>query len=335
MAHDIEDNNAFFGGNVPAWHGLGHVIPEDVVTTERALVLGGLDWEVHKLSFEPKVTMPNGEVVLLDAPEREYVNVRSSDGKVLGTVGDRYKVFNNHEAFAFGDALVDDHEAKWHTAGVLNGGRKTWMLMKLPQDVLIAGEETERIEPYICFQNSHDGSSAVTAFITPVRVVCQNTLSWAMSGTTRKIQIRHTGDLTRYILRAQEALGLSFDLLAQMEREGAHMMGETFTTANFETMMRELMPEPPTDSEEETAQYKRAHTMWEDRFDEYMQYFLHSPNIDNVRHTQWGALQAVSEVSDHRMRMRTQINDPRETRFARLLNGEKIVQGAHDLLVAA
>lgn len=336
MSHEIEIidgvGQAFFSNNQPAWHGLGTVIPQDVVTTDEAIVLAGLDWEVHKLPFRPQVILPNGETVLLDEPEREYVNVRSSDGKVLGTVGDRYKVFNNRDAFAFGDTLVDSHEAKWHTAGVLHGGRKTWMLMKLPQDVLIAGEETERVEPYICFQNSHDGSSAVKAFITPVRVVCQNTLSWALNGTRRKIEIRHTGNLERYIVQAQEALGLTFDLLAQMEREGAQMMTTAFTTANFEQMMKALMPEP--DSADDSKSGKRAYTMWENRFDEYMQYFLHSPNIDNVRHTQWGALQAVSEVADHRMRQRGQVNDPRENRFIRLLDGEAIVQQAHDYLVA-
>ena len=332
MAHEIEGNNAFFGGNVPAWHGLGFVIPDDVVTTERAIVLAGLDWEVLKLPFTPMVEI-GGEDVVLDTPERSYLTVRSTDLKVLGTVGERYKVFNNIDAFGFGDALVESSAAKWHTAGSLYGGSKTWMLMKLPMDTCIMGEESERHELYICFQNSHDGSSAITAFVTPVRVVCQNTLSFALSGTTRKFSIRHTGNAASYVAQAQEALGVGFNIMAQLEREGAAMMQASMSDNQFTGLLDNLLPLPSEDDYEVASSFKKASTRVTKRRDLMHDYFTGSPNLENVRGTAWAALQAVSEVNDHRAEQRKNVFDINETRFERLIEGAPIVQQTYDYII--
>lgn len=324
MAHEIEGNNAFFGNNLPAWHGLGTVIPEDVVTTQRALELAGLDWEVEKHPLE--IILPNGETTIVP---RQYANIRSTDSKVLGIVGERYGVFQNRQAFEFGDRLVDDYGAKWHTAGSLFGGTQAWMLMKLPQDVLIAGEESERIQPFICFRNSHDGSSCLEVFTTFTRVVCNNTLTWALADTPRKFSIRHKGDLMRYVSQVQEALGIMFNLLAQLEREGEQLITQEFSTRDFDRMLRELMPEP--DSEEQ----QRKHNMWSDKIAEYRDYFVNRDNLQNITGTKWGALQAITEVADHNLTLRKQVHDVADTRFDRILNGHAIVQQAYDYLMAS
>lgn len=340
MSHEIEDNNAFYGGGVPAWHGLGTVIPEDVVQTDRALVLAGLDWQVKKVPFRPQIEAADldwqveGDTVLLEAPDRMYITVRSSDNKVLGCVGEQYKVFNNEEAFAFGDSLVETDAAKWHTAGSLYGGTKTWMLMKLPQYVEIAGMDSERVELYICFQNSHDGSGSIKAFITPVRVVCQNTLGWALGGTPRIVTVRHTTNLAKYVAKAQEALGIGYRLLDQMEDEANALLERAFSDADFTDLLDHLKPLPDEDAYDEASAYKRVNAKVEASREKLREIYYTTDDLNNIRGTAYGALQAVIENHDHHMPARqSQVTSAEERRFSRIVSGGAVVQKARDYLV--
>lgn len=90
-------------------------------------------------------------------------NVRDRDNQVLGIVTDRYKVVQNEEAFAFTDALLGEG-VRYETAGSLQGGKRTWMLARLPHQYIISGDE---ISPYLVFMNSHDGTGAIKTAITP------------------------------------------------------------------------------------------------------------------------------------------------------------------------
>ena len=172
MPADFE--SGFFGNGERAWHGLGTVIPDDVVTADRALDLAGLDWDVvpqplyHGALTDPALHIPIASHV---------ANVRTTDGRVLGVVGDQYRIVQNRDAFAFVDDLLDTGGAKFHTAGALSGGRIVWILARLPEGIMIAGEN---IDPFILFTHAHDGTRAITVAATPIRVVCRNTLNIAL-----------------------------------------------------------------------------------------------------------------------------------------------------------
>lgn len=160
------------------WHGLGTVVKE-APASEEALRLAGLDWNVIQ---EPIYT-----------PFREKIdgfkaNVRDSDRKVLGVVSDRYKVVQNVEAFSFTDELLGQG-VRYETAGSLSGGKRVWLLARLPREYIIAGE---RISPYLVFSNTHDGSGSVKVAVTPIRVVCNNTLNLALSTAQRSFSMIHT-----------------------------------------------------------------------------------------------------------------------------------------------
>ena len=150
------------------WHGLG-VQVQEAPTSEKALWLAGLDWKVLQKDIftEGRVRVPGYRA-----------NVRDTDGQVLGVVTDRYKVIQNEEAFAFTDALLGKG-VRYETAGSLQDGRKVWLLARLPSEYIISGEQ---ISPYLVFSNTHDGSGAVRVAVTPVRVVCNNTLNLAQIG---------------------------------------------------------------------------------------------------------------------------------------------------------
>ena len=117
--------------------------------------------------------------------------MRSTDHAPLGIVSDRYKVVQNEDAFQFTDDLLGEG-VTYETAGALQGGRKVWLLARMPQRYVIAGDE---ITPYMVFMNSHDGSSGVKVAMTPIRVVCQNTLNLALDSAKRiwaAIPARHS-----------------------------------------------------------------------------------------------------------------------------------------------
>ena len=194
MATNVE--SMFYVRETP-WHGLGTKVME-TPTSKEALSLAGLDWKVLQ---EPIYT-ENEELV-----EGYKANVRDNDRKVLGVVTDRYKVIQNEEAFAFTDELLGEG-VRYETAGTLQGGKKVWLLAHLPHEYIISGE---RISPYLLFSNTHDGSGAIKAELTPIRVVCNNPLNLAMATAKRSWSIntywRHygkNGRSKRYLIHGRE-----------------------------------------------------------------------------------------------------------------------------------
>ena len=163
------------------WHGLGTRV-EESPTSADAIRLAGLDWKV----VQKKVYSEDG--IKIDG---YTANVRDKDGKALGIVGSRYSIVQNEDAFRFTDALLGEG-VTYETAGSLKEGKVIWLLAKLPNKYEILGDA---VDPYIVFTNTHDGSGAVRVAMTPVRVVCNNTLNMALSTAKRTWSARHTGNI--------------------------------------------------------------------------------------------------------------------------------------------
>ena len=196
------------------WHGLGTQV-EETPTSADALRLAGLDWTVEQRNIQ----VCGGTKI-----SNYKANVRSSDGKVLGVVSDRYKIVQNAEAFEFTDSLIGG-EVHYETAGSLNGGKKIWLLAKLP-DTEIAGDKTE---PYLCFSNTHDGSGAIRVCMTPIRVVCNNTLNLALDNAKRSWSVRHTGDIRRKAHEARACLYLAHNYIQSLAERADRMANTTVT----------------------------------------------------------------------------------------------------------
>ncbi len=189
MAANVE--TMFYTREKP-WHGLGTRV-EEAPNSKEALILAGLNWNVYQSPiWTEKETMIPGY----------KANIRDADDKVLGVVTDRYKVIQNSEAFSFTDDLLGDG-VTFETAGSLQEGRRTWILAKMPQRFIIAGDE---ITPYLVFMNSHDGSGAVKVAMTPIRVVCQNTLNLALRDAKRSWSTHHTGKIETKMQQAKQTL---------------------------------------------------------------------------------------------------------------------------------
>ena len=141
MAANVE--TMFYTREKP-WHGLGIRVAE-APSSEEALRLAGLDWQVK----QAPVYTDTGEAI-----PGYKANIRDRDRRVLGVVTDRYKIIQNQEAFAFTDALLGKG-VHYETAGSLQGGRRVWLLARLPKEYIISGEQ---VSPYLVFSNTHDGS---------------------------------------------------------------------------------------------------------------------------------------------------------------------------------
>ena len=181
------------------WHGLGRIIM-DAPASREALELAGLDWQVESRNIY------SGTGAMIPGYR---ANVRSTDDAVLGVVSDRYRIVQNEEAFQFTDDLLGEG-VTYETAGSLQGGKKVWMLARLPRKYLIAGDQ---VEPSLVIFNSHDGSSGVKVAMTPIRVVCQNTLNLALNTAKRSWTARHTENVLLRVQDARETLQLDSNKL--------------------------------------------------------------------------------------------------------------------------
>lgn len=183
MAHLVE---SMFSVRKAPWHGLGTVLP-DHPTLEDGLRLAGLDWQVSR----QRLFTAAGQ----QAPA--FAVVRESDGRVLGAVGERYRPLQNADAFRWFAPFLEAGEASLETAGSLADGARVSVMARLNRAPLevAAGDEVVK---YLLLSNSHDGSLAVRVGLTPVRVVCNNTLTLAHAGKdSQLIRLRHCSGLKR------------------------------------------------------------------------------------------------------------------------------------------
>ena len=220
MAHEIEINahgnaNAFFVGQ-PAWHKLGKVFPEDTfLDVPTAIEAAGLDWNVR---LQPLHMKYDGE----DMPVPGYATVRDSDKSVLGIVGPTYKPLQNASAFKWFQPFLDAGEATLEAAGSLRGGKRVWVLARVKG---LAGEVVpgDEVKSYILLSNGHDGTMAIRAGSTNVRVVCANTLAASHGDASSKLfRIRHTSkanDALQVVRETMDVIRGEFNATMEQYRE--------------------------------------------------------------------------------------------------------------------
>lgn len=308
MSANVE--SMFYTGREVPWHGLGTMVME-APTSQEALVAAGLDWHVIQKAM---VTYDGIPISGFKA------NVRESDEKVLGVVTDRYKIVQNEEAFAFTDELLGEG-VTYETAGSLQGGRRTWLLAKLPQRYIISGDE---ITPYLVFMNSHDGTGAIKAAMTPVRVVCQNTLNLALDTARRAWSTNHTGDIEGKLEEARHTLlyadlymgelGKTIDRLNQIKLSDQRVY--EYIDALFPLM------DNPTEQ-----QKKNMMRMKEDLKTRYFE----APDLKHVGKNAYRFVNSVSDFATHAKPLRERANY-KESLFARTIDGNAMIDRAYDLV---
>lgn len=222
---------------VPAWHGLGNIIDGGISDIDEVLRLGGIAYKVEKRA----VRYGFGNEIRT-APDH-FVTVRDDTGDALGTVGTRYEVIQNRSLFTFLEDLVARHGVIWESAGALRGGRKVFVCMRLPRNVVVdAGGLGEEIIPFICAINSHDGTSKAETVVTPWRIVCGNTERFAVRDASARWGIRHTAGALDRILEARRTLGLTVNYLDEWAAEETALARTDLAVAEFHKVIEDLWP---------------------------------------------------------------------------------------------
>jgi phage/plasmid-like protein (TIGR03299 family) len=291
MAHNLATTNGrtamMFCGEEP-WHKLGTKL-ENPATAAEAIEAAGLNYQVELV---PLFTQDGNQV-----PKRQGV-IRADNHQVLGTVGQGYTLIQNAECFGFLDAVVADGGLRYHTAGALGQGERTWMLAKLPGSIRVKNTD-DITDKFLLLHNSHDGSSALRVHFTPIRVVCQNTLAIAeRNGRGQGISIMHKGDLGTKVRQAQEVLGLATRFYDDIQIKIDHLASYFPTHTQLEGFFKTLYPDPAE------GKNKRAENVRAEMFRLFEQGI--GQDIPGIRHTAWAALHAVTEYVDHRRPTRGQ-----------------------------
>lgn len=262
------------------WHGLGTMVTE-APDSKSALELAGLNWTVIQKTIETQDSLP--------IPGFK-ANMRNTDNQVLGVVTDRYKVVQNQDAFAFTDKLLGEG-VTYETAGSLREGHRTWLLAKLPQRYIISGDE---MTPYLVFMNSHDGTGAIKAAMTPIRVVCMNTLLYAdkyMSELGKAIDRMNKINLSdRQVYEYIDALFPLLDEPTEQQKKNLMKMKENVKLRYFE-----------------------------------------APDLQHVGKNAYRFVNAVSDFATHAKPLRARKNY-RENLFARTVDGNAMIDKAYQLV---
>lgn len=310
MAADVE--SMFYTREAP-WHGLGTKVLE-APDSRNALVSAGLDWNVIQ---EPIYTGA-GETV-----EGYKANIRDIDRKVLGVVTERYRVVQNHEAFAFTDSLLKEG-VRYETAGSLQGGRRIWLLAHMPHEYMISGE---RFSPYLLFSSTHDGSGAVKVALTPIRVICQNTLNLALSTAKRSWSMMHTGNIKGKIQEARETLFMADAYMDKLGREFEELRRKTLTDKEVMDYIEILLPTEDGSTPQQIRNIKR---LQEDMAHRYFD----APDLQDVGKNAYRFINAVSDFATHAAPLRKTANY-KENLFSRTVDGNPLIDKAYQMIRVA
>ena len=328
MSANVE--SMMYVGETP-WHKLGTEVFA-APTSEDAIRLAGLDWDV--------IPKP-----IFDEYGRELpgykVNIRNSDNKALGVVTDRYRVVQNREAFAFTDELLGEG-VTYETAGSLASGKRIWLLARL-QNTTIA---EENIDPFLVFTNTHDGTGAIRVAITPIRVVCQNTLNLALSGASRHWSCVHKGDIQGKMQEARYTLESADRYMEALEEEFGELKLKTVTEKQVRDMTDKLL------EIEFNSLYNRAirtgniidfkERLKQQKFEEklatkkndILTIYFDKPDLRGTEQSAFRFVNAVSDYVTH-TEDHKKTKNYRENLFMRVVDGHTTIDTAHKIALAA
>ena len=307
MSHEVE--NIFYvsneeNGRFKPWHGLGVEVAE-ALTSEEAIKVAGLDWTVEQKPLFTQIGDIKKEI------KGSFANVRSSDESVLGIVSGKYKIVQNADAFSFTDSLIGEG-CTYETAGSLKNGRKVFLLAKMPERKILDDD----IEPFVCFTNTHDGTGAVRACMTPIRIVCNNTLNLALSTAKRSWSTRHMGDINSKLEEAKISLELANKYMDELSN-AADMLVNTKVE---EEEVTKIIDNIFTVKEDDSDRKKRNAQEMKDQF----MVCMFAPDILKFKDTAWGVINAATDFADHSKPLRNS-STYQERNFNNILNGHYVV----------
>lgn len=266
-----------------AWHRLGNVFQKEVTDYMEMLTLAGCanrNIRFESLATETGMILDNHFATVGDMPD--------GTKKVYGVVGKRYEIVQNEEAFSFLQSLSDG--ARWETAGELHNGTTFGSLAFQRETVLDPSGVADKVKTYALVYTSHDGSTGLGYGLTPVRVVCQNTLNIALGKMSQGGKIRHTKSASERMHAAAEMFRHANAYFDAFDVQAQELFTKPVSDKQYSNLVKKVMgPEPE-------ANTKGAITKYENRRDLYMQAWNGKPNA-GIKGTAWGAFNALTEAN--------------------------------------
>lgn len=305
MAHMIMENDTLFSVRQVPWHGIGTIV-EEAPTSGDALRIAGLDWIVEQT---PVFTKDGVEIAGYKA------NYRNTDGSVLGIVSDRYQIVQNTEAFEFTDAIVGETEngvVKYETAGSLCGGKKIWLLAKMPTQKVLDDD----VDPYMFFANSHDGTGAIKVGMTPIRIVCNNTLSLALNTAKRSWSTKHIGNIQSKLEEAKLCLKMANTYMTNLDIEADRLANAKLHEEEIEKILDEMFP-----VDDKVTERKKNNIL---QFKQNFWKAYDMPDITKFGSSAWRGVNAMSDVITHAAPARNTATY-NENRWGKIMDGHIIL----------
>jgi len=276
------DRYSFVSAKEPAWHKCGTIL-DHVFTAQEAIEFGGLDFTVEKQSLitDAGLNVPN-----------YFATVRQDTSDVLGLVGNDYTIVQNRDVFSFFDQIVGDGRAIYETAGCLGKGGVLFITAKLPREIVIGNDGL--IENYLVLCSSHDGSMAITAFFTPVRVVCQNTLNAAFNRNTNRVYIKHTQNVKERFVEAAHVMGIHSEYLDRLEAAFRLLYDQRVTDAEMKAVITRAFLSKDELKTLAVAGDVELSTRKSNIIDGVIQYYNQASEINSIRGTGYGVYNAVA-----------------------------------------
>lgn len=320
------DQAAFYSLREPAWHSLGLVSQEEHTPQEMLELAHLANWNVRAIDLNtmlpPKVDshLPH-RVIVRNNPFYDKNDPESAKYNALGVVGGRYEICQNEELAEFGTALG----ARSETAGSLFHGSTVFMTFALERDIVIDPNGVrDTVRNYLMLSTSHDGSSNLVAGVTPVRVVCANTLKIAKSGMKPVIKIRHSKSMSDRVEEARRTMELQVKYTERFAELASDLHEATITDQQFMDIVKTAFPEPGKDAK------KASVTRWQKKVDDVWGLY-DGPTQAGIRGTGWGAFNALTE--DHQWN-RNIYNDNKENFYAAGAGFDKLADDRRNQLLS-
>ena len=268
------------------WHGLGAEVPAGT-SPQEIIRLANLDWRVDKKI----ITFAGNDAAMspIEIPNR-YALVRDKDQRVLDIVSDAYRPVQNATAIQFFSEFCDAGKMQMETAGSLDGGRFVFALAALKEGFTLVGGD--RVEGYLLFSLPHKVNFSINVMLTPVRVVCQNTLRLALAGTENRFTLWH--NQTWNSDDAKQTLSLASAQLGEFQALSGMLSSTRYNAGDLDAYVKELFPLTTAQADNDNDAFSR-------RAMEALALVENSPGANFAPGTWWNALNAVTYMTDHTM----------------------------------
>ena len=279
MAHQVE--TMAYAGEVP-WHGLGTPVSNDLSPT-MMMEKAGLDWKVEEVQSYIQF---NGELI----PTGQKSLVRSTDGKILTNVGENWTPVQNEEAFNFFGEYVLAGNMEMHTAGSLKGGQMVWALAKVKDSFELFGGD--KVDSYLLFSNPHQYGKSIDIRFTPIRVVCNNTLTLSLSQNADKmLTVNHRKEFDAS--EVKEQMGIAREKMEQYKSMAAHLGSKRYTADNVIQYFNEVFGSPAKEKVDGVLPFttRNAKLAYEN--------LDVQPGANFAQGTWWTAFNSVTNMTDH------------------------------------